>query len=154
MADMMRWDPWEEWKEMREKVNERFLMLPFQGFRPMKEILKGEWHPAVDIKETKDLIRVTAELPGMSEDDVEINVTNNSLELKGERHEMKETKEQGYYRKERSFGKFSRFFTLPSEIKVDKVEAIFKDGVLDIMLPKKEESRPKGMKIRIKKEKE
>jgi len=154
MADMMRWDPWEEWKEMREKINERFLMLPFQGFRAMKEMAKGEWHPAVDIKETKDTIYISAELPGMTEDDIEINVTPNSIELKGERKDIKEIKEKntGYYRKERSYGKFSRYFTLPAEVKVDKVDAIFKEGVLNISLPKRVESHPKSIKIKIKRE--
>ena len=154
MADIRKWDPFEEWKDFREKVGEKFLMFPFQSARAMREIGQGAWYPAVDMKETSDQIIVTAELAGMNDDDIEINVTEEMLQLNGQRKEVKEVSrnEEGWIRRERSYGKFTRALSLPAKIKVDKVEASFKNGVLTITLPKLEESRPKGKRIKIKKE--
>jgi HSP20 family protein len=93
-----------------------------------------------------------AELPGLSPEDVEIRVENNTLYLKGERNFEKEVKEQNYHRVERSYGTFTRTFSLPNSVDADKVAANFKDGVLTLTMPKKEEAKPKTIKINVSKE--
>jgi HSP20 family protein len=105
------------------------------------------WNPAVDIFENENEIVIKAELPGMEAKDVEINLENNVLTLKGERKFEKETKEENYHRVEREYGHFTRAFSLPMAVKEDKVTAEFKNGLLKVTLPKKEEVKPKSIKI-------
>lgn len=106
--------------------------------------------PRVDVTETDKEIRVTAELPGMEEKDVEVSLSENVLTLSGEKKQEKEEKEKNFYRLERSFGKFQRKVALPAEVETDKVEAVFKKGVLTVKLPKTEKSREEVKKITIK----
>jgi HSP20 family protein len=105
----------------------------------------------VDIYETGDTLVLKAELPGVNPDDVEIRVEDNTLYLKGERKFEKEVKEQNYHRVERSYGTFARTFSLPNSIDADKVAAAYKDGVLTLTMPKKEEAKPKTIKINVSK---
>jgi len=90
-----------------------------------------------------------AELPGVNPDEVEIRVEDNTLYLKGERKFEKEVKEQNYHRVERSYGTFTRTFSLPNSVDADKVSANYKDGVLTLTMPKKEEAKPKTIKINV-----
>jgi HSP20 family protein len=103
----------------------------------------------VDIYENGDNLVLKAELPGINPDDVEIRVEDNTLYLKGERKFEKEVKEQNYHRVERSYGTFTRTFSLPNSIDADKVTANYKDGVLTLTMPKKEEAKPKTIKINV-----
>lgn len=105
------------------------------------------WMPDVDIVETDGEIVVKAELPGMSKDDVDVEIDGNVLTLKGEKREEKEEKEKERYLYECSYGSFQRSFTLPTEVNADAVKAEFKNGVLKITLPKTGE--PRGKKIHI-----
>ena len=106
--------------------------------------------PAVDIYETPDRVVMKAELPGLTREDIEINVRDNTLSLRGERKFEKEVTEENYLRIERAHGSFQRSFTLPATIQQDKIRAVFKDGVLELSLPKAEEARPKQIKIDVK----
>jgi len=106
----------------------------------------------VDIYENGDNLVLKAELPGLSPEDVEISVVDNTLYLKGERKFEKEVKEQSYHRVERSYGAFTRTFSLPNSIDADKVAANYKDGVLTLTMPKKEEAKPKTIKINVTKD--
>jgi HSP20 family protein len=106
-----------------------------------------EWNPSVDIFENENDIVVKVEVPGMNAKDIDVRIENNVLMLKGERRFEKETKEENYHRVEREYGTFSRSFSLPTSVKEDKVMAEYKDGVLKIVLPKKEEVKPKSIKI-------
>lgn len=106
--------------------------------------------PAVDILDEKDQIRVKADLPGMKKEDIEVSAENNMLTIRGEKKEEKEVKEKDYVRSERYYGAFHRSFTLPAGIDAQKVNATYKDGVLEILLPKKEEAKSKQAKIEIK----
>jgi HSP20 family protein len=108
------------------------------------------WAPPVDIFETEDKVVLKAELPGLRKEDIEIQVRDNTLTLKGEKKFEKEVKEESYHRVERAYGSFQRSFTLPSTIKQDAIEASFKDGILEISLPKAEEAKPKQIKIQVK----
>ena len=111
------------------------------------ELSTRSWAPPVDIYETEDAIVLKAELPGVDPKDVEVRVEDNTLFLKGERKFEKEVKEQNYHRVERSYGSFARSFSLPNSISTDKVKAEFKDGMLTLTMPKREEAKPKTIKI-------
>jgi HSP20 family protein len=111
------------------------------------ELSTRSWAPPVDIYETEDAIVLKAELPGVDPKDVEVRVEDNTLYLKGERKFEKEVKEQNYHRVERSYGSFARSFSLPNSISADKVKAEFKDGLLTLTMPKREEAKPKTIKI-------
>ncbi len=110
-------------------------------------LFEGEWAPSVDVYEDESKVVVKAELPGMTDKDIDVNILNNTLAIKGEKKKEEEKKEQSYYRLERSYGAFQRSITLPSHVASDKVKASFKNGVLEIELPKKEEAKPKQIKV-------
>jgi HSP20 family protein len=103
----------------------------------------------VDLYEEKDDIVVKAELPGMEKDNIEVNLSENRLTIKGEKKKEEEVKKEGYYRSERSYGSFVRTLELPSEVQTDKVKAAFKNGVLEIRLPKTEEAKKKETKVKV-----
>jgi len=105
--------------------------------------------PRVDIAETNGELVVAAELPGLTRDDVSIRIENNVLTLKGEKKQEEEEKATNYHRIERSYGAFSRSFSLPSTVDASKVRAGFKDGVLTITLPKTEEAKGKEIPIEV-----
>lgn len=112
-----------------------------------QELVEGTWLPAVDVSETGAEIVVKAELPGMSKDDIELNLQDNVLTVKGEKKQEKKEEKENYHRVERSYGSFSRSFTLPADVDQENVQANFKDGVLMITLPKVEEAKQKKIKI-------
>ncbi|MGF1628743.1 MAG: Hsp20/alpha crystallin family protein [Kiloniellaceae bacterium] len=103
----------------------------------------------VDASEDDKAYHVTAELPGLSEKDVEVTFADNTLTISGEKKEEKEVKEESYHRRERSFGSFRRSFTLPAEVDEAKIAATFKDGVMTIDLPKSKSAQKKAKKITI-----
>ena len=105
------------------------------------------WVPAMDLVEADDHFVLKADLPGLSEDDVSIEVQDNVLSISGAREAEHESKEKGWYRLERSYGSFSRSLTLPDGVDADKVEAKFDRGVLEIRIPKPEERKPRRISI-------
>jgi len=105
--------------------------------------------PTVDFYEEKDDIVVKAELPGIDKNNVEVNLTDHTLTIKGEKKKEEEVKEKNYYRSERSYGSFVRALELPTNVHADKVKATFKDGVLEVRLPKTEEARKKEIKVKV-----
>lgn len=108
------------------------------------------WAPAVDIADEKDQIRVKADLPGMRREDIDVTVENDVLTIKGEKREEKEVKEKDMVRSERYYGAFHRAFSLPASIDATKVNASYKDGVLEIALPKKEGAKSRQIKVDVK----
>jgi HSP20 family protein len=118
-----------------------------RGLRTDEPVSTTTWSPAVDIFETEGDIVVKAELPGMERKDISLHLENNVLTLRGERRFEKETKEENYHRIERSYGGFSRSFSIPSMVDEEKIRADYKDGVLKIVLPKKEQAKPKQIRI-------
>jgi len=110
-------------------------------------IVEGSWTPAVDISETEIELVVRAELPGLSQDNIELNLQDNVLTLKGKKHQEKKEDEEKFHRVERSYGTFSRSFTLPVNVNQEAVTATFKNGVLVITLPKAEEATLKKIEI-------
>ena len=103
----------------------------------------------MDLYEEKDEIVAKVELPGMEKDDIEVNITDHRLTVKGEKKKEKEIKEENYYRSERSYGSFIRALDLPKEVQAEKAQASFKDGVLEIRLPKTEEAKKKEIKVKV-----
>jgi len=106
--------------------------------------------PSIDIKENDKEFLIKAELPGMDEKDIEVNLFDDRLTIKGEKKDEKEDKGRDYYHMERSYGSFNRVIPLPEKVDTKKVDANFKNGVLSITLPKTEEAKAKGKKISIK----
>lgn len=106
-----------------------------------------DWLPAIDIYENDNSIIINAELPGMDKKDVDINVTDNMLTIKGEKKFDKQIKKDNYHKCERCYGTFSRTFTLPDSVNPDDVKAQFKNGILEVSIPKKERSKPKEITI-------
>jgi len=112
-------------------------------------LFAGAWAPAVDIYETDQSIVLKADLPDMNPNEVDIRVEDNTLFLKGERKMEKETKEENYHRVERAYGSFSRSFILPRTVSAEKITADYKNGVLNITMPKREDSKPKQIRVNV-----
>ncbi|WP_025270375.1 Hsp20/alpha crystallin family protein [Hippea sp. KM1] len=137
-------EPFKELTTLQERLNRVFNDLMPSASQSRDS---AEWMPAVDIYETKDSINIEVEAPGMKEEDIKINLENNTLTIYGERKFEKKEEGKNYYRMERSYGSFSRSFLLPDNVDVDAIKAKYKDGVLTITLPKKPESKPKEIPI-------
>ncbi len=145
---LTRCDPFSELLDMRREMDRLFGS--FVGGTPASmAVAEGVWAPAVDVCETKDGFLVKAELPGMKQEDIQITIVENTLTLKGERRQENEVKDGGYTRIERAYGTFQRALALPSVVDASKVRAKYKDGVLEIELPKKEEAKPKEIKVQV-----
>ena len=126
-----------------------------ESFDPFKKVAEESWSlatwaPTCDIYETDNEIVVKAELPEVKKEDVNVSIENNILTLRGERKLSEETKKGNYHRLERSYGEFSRSFSLPSFVDAGKVNAEFKDGMLRVTLPKREEAKPKQIEVKVK----
>jgi HSP20 family protein len=144
---IVRWTPLRELTTMQEKVNKLFDDVIKSPYRSDEGFALSAWAPAVDIYETGKEIILKAELPEMQEKDIEIKVEDNNLILSGERRMEKEVKEENYHRIERSYGSFHRSFTLPNTVDRENIKASYKDGLLKVVLPKKEEAKPKQITI-------
>ncbi len=112
-----------------------------------EDIATRTWTPPVDVRETEEAFTVTAELPGLSREDIQITLENNILRLTGERKFERDEKQENYHRIERSYGAFTRSFALPSQVDAERVQANFKDGVLTITVPKADAARPRKIDI-------
>jgi HSP20 family protein len=143
---LTRWDPLRELSLMQDRMNRMFDDAG-RGWRPDEPSSTTAWSPAVDIYETENEIIVHAELPGVERKDIGLNLEKNVLTLKGERRFEKETKQENYHRIERAYGGFSRSFSIPAIVDDEKIRAEYKDGILKISLPKKEQVKPKQIQI-------
>lgn len=147
---IMRWDPFKDMLSLQERMNRLFDESFGRFSKGVPEAAAvGTWAPTVDVFETKDAIVVKADLPGVNKDSIKIEIKDNIMLLHGERKEEKEVKEENYYRFERVFGRFERSFGLPATVDKSKVKAKYKDGVLEISIPKAEEVKPKEVAIEI-----
>lgn len=144
----MRWDPWRNLSFLQDRINRMFWEAFPEPRGEDDEVSLGTWFPAVDIHETDEAIVLQAELPGLKKEDIEIEVKENILILKGERTTDKDVKEKNYYRQERRLGKFFRSFTLPAAIDSAKVAASYKAGVLEVKILKPQEQKPAQIDIK------
>ena len=149
---ILRWQPFCDLMAT-ERGFDRLFRDAFSSVLPVREgeLPTRAWAPAVDICENENNIVLKAELPGVDPKDVEVRVEDNTLYLKGERKFEKDTKEENYHRIERSYGSFARSFALPNSIDAEKVAAEYQDGLLTLTLPKREETKPKTIKINVSK---
>ena len=146
---IVRWDPFRDVAALQDRIN-RIFSESFGRSRDIDdEVSLYDWRPPVDIYETADGIVLKIELPGVNKEDVSVEVKDNVLTLKGERLLDPEIKDEHYYRKERSFGKFNRSFSLQESIRPDSIKASFKDGVLTVEVPRAEEEKPKQITVNI-----
>lgn len=145
-----RWDPFRDLLSLQEKMNRLFEDSMSHSKRPEEGIFSSSWTPAVDVFETEVEVVMKAELPGMSKEDISVEVKDNVLILRGERKFEKDVKEENYHRIERAYGKFQRAFSLPFEVEREKIEAHYRDGVLKVILPKSEATKPKQIEVKVK----
>jgi HSP20 family protein len=150
---LMRRDPI---SELNREFN-RIFTTAFPGLsrsyaNPEEGLLNGSWNPSVDVYEDQNGIVLEADLPGMKPGDFALNIENNVLTLSGERRFERKTEEGNYHRVERSYGQFARTFTLPATVNVEQINAEFKEGVLRVTLPRREETKPRQIQVQVKTE--
>lgn len=148
-GELAVWDPWKEFDSLQRRIN-RVFEETMRALSPVvggEELERGVWSPAVDIYETGESFVIRADLPGVSKDDIHIEVKDNVLVLRGEKKFEEKVSRDNYIRIERSYGSFVRSFTLPQNVDADKIKAHYKDGVLEVTIPKKEEAKPRQIKV-------
>jgi HSP20 family protein len=143
--NVIRWDPYRDLSSFADRFNRALGTVA--GRERDEELNLGTWIPPVDISEDKDRITLTAELPGFSEDQVEVQMEGGVLTIRGERKFEDEKEGRNFHRLERSYGTFVRSFTLPNNVDRENIHASFKNGLLEIDLPKREEARPRQIKV-------
>src|SRR5579872_1347633 len=146
MSSIMRWEPFRNLSGLQEQVN-RLFEASFTN-RPDNSAITT-WAPAVDIYETENELVLKADLPDMNEKDLDVRVENNMLTIRGERKFEQKVNEDNYLRIERTYGSFSRSFSLPNTVNTEAIKADYKNGVLTVQLPKRAESKPKQVKVNV-----
>lgn len=144
------WDSFTDLENIQMEMNRLFNSSLSREDRREVGLLDGVWSPAVDIYDSKDSILVRADIPGLKKEDIEVSVQADTLVIKGEKKQEKEVKEKDFVRIERFYGNFQRAIRLPSEVDTGRVDATYKNGVLELMLPKSEKAKPKQIKLEIK----
>ena len=142
MADVTRWEPFGGLTSLRrdmDRLFERFL-----GREPLS---LGEVEPAIEVADTPEAVIVKAQVPGVSKENLQVNVTENAVTLKGEVKEDTTTEDKNYHRREFHYGAFSRSIALPATVQAEKATAQLKDGVLEVTIPKREETKEKAIPI-------
>jgi len=143
-TELAPWTPFDRLSTLRDEMNRLF-----DFSQPTTTGLFGGWSPALDVYDQKDNFLILCELPGMKKEDIEITVENNTLTVSGERKMEQERKEGETFRSERYFGKFQRSVTLPISVDSSHVKATYKDGVLQVELPKSEEAKQKQIQVNV-----
>jgi HSP20 family protein len=146
MTTIARFEPFRGFGTLQDQVNRLFN----ESFRAHgEESALTTWAPAVDIYETPNELVVKADLPDVNEKDIDIRVENNLLTIRGERKVEKSVSEENFLRVERTYGSFSRSFSLPNTVNSEAIGADYKNGVLTVTLPKREESKPRQVKVNV-----
>ncbi len=143
---IVRYDPFRDLRTLQEEVNRLFSTNLTRAFDD-DGIGRGAWAPSVDIYENKDQIVLEAELPGMKQDDFDLSIENNIITLRGERRFEKTEETDNYHRVERSYGAFTRSFTLPQTVSAEGATAEYNNGVLRVTLPKREETKARRIQV-------
>ncbi len=153
MSSLIRWEPFRDFVTLSDRMNRLFGETGGRNWPttwPTEEgLATGVWNPPVDVYETNESLVLKADLPEVSKDEVDISVEGNVLTIRGERKREQEVKGKDFYRMERSHGVFTRSFTLPGTVDAEKIEAGFTGGVLTVTLPKREESKPKQIRVKV-----
>src|SRR6476646_224033 len=143
---IVRYDPFRDLRTLQEEVNRLCSTNLTRAFGD-EGIARGAWAPSVDIYENKDQIVLEAELPGMQQEDFDLTIENNVITLRGERRFEKTEESDNYHRVERSYGTFTRSFTLPQTVSADEAKAEYNNGVLRVTLPKREEAKSRRIQV-------
>ena len=146
---LVRWDPFRELEDMSERLNRVFARPALRTTGGKEQLTVADWTPSVDISETEQAYLIKAELPEVKKEDVKVTVEDGVLTLSGERRQEKEEKSKKYHRVERSYGSFLRSFALPESVDETGVKAEYKDGVLNLHLPKAEKAKPKAIEVKV-----
>ncbi len=145
---LSRWEPFQGVSDIQHEMNRLFDTF-FGRPATMQAAEPRTWVPLVDMYETKDDVVVALEMPGVREKEISVTITGDLLTVRGERNWDREAKDESYHRVERAYGKFERTVPLPMPVQADKVKATYRDGVLQVTLPKAEEVKPKEIKVDI-----
>ena len=145
---LVRWDPFRELEDMSDRLNRMFAR-PALRTNGKETMTVADWMPTVDISETDGEYLIKAELPEIKKEDVKITVEEGVLTLQGERRQEKEEKGKRYHRVERAYGSFVRSFSLPESVDEGTIKAEYKDGVLNLHLPKTEKVKPKAIDVKV-----
>jgi HSP20 family protein len=145
---LVRWDPFRELEDMSDRLNRMFAR-PTLRTNGKETMTVADWMPTVDISETDGEYLIKAELPEVKKEDVKVTVEDGVLTLQGERRQEKEEKGKRYHRVERAYGSFVRSFSLPESVDEGGVKAEYKDGVLNLHLPKTEKVKPKAIDVKV-----
>lgn len=148
MTALMRWDPFRELEDMSDRLNRMFARPAIQT-NGKETMTVADWTPTVDISETDVEYQIKAEIPDVKKEDVKVTVEDGVLTIQGQRKQEKEEKGKRYHRVERSYGSFVRSFSLPDLVDEEKVNAEFKDGILNLHLPKSEKAKPKSIEVKV-----
>jgi HSP20 family protein len=143
---IIRWDPYRDLMTLQERMN-RMFDESYRSRGGEESLSTRAWAPAVDIYETKEALVVKAELPEVKKDDIDVKIDNGILTIQGER-KCEEVKDEQVHRRECQYGFFSRSFSLPTTVDPNKINANYKDGVLTVSIPRKEETKPRQIEIR------
>jgi len=146
---LVRWDPFRELEEVSDRLNRMFARPATRTTSGKETMIVADWTPSVDISETEGEYQIKAEIPDVKKEDVKVTVEDGVLTIQGERKHEKEEKGKKYHRIERSYGSFVRTFSLPDVIDEEKVKAEFKEGVLNLSLPKSEKAKPKAIDVKV-----
>ena len=147
MMDLIQWNPLREMVSLRERMNRLFDDSWFRTDGYGDDVAMGMWSPAVDMFAKDDHLVIKAELPGMEKKDINLHLKDGVLTLRGERKHENQVQDENFYRREMSYGKFVRTFSLPSDVDPDKINAEFQNGLLTIEVPKPEQHKPKQITV-------
>jgi HSP20 family protein len=148
-VSMERWDPFRNMTDIQGEVNRLFDSFLGRPTASANGSAVRTWAPVLDMRETKDDLVLSFELPGISEKDVSLSITGDLLTVRGERTLNRDSKDESVHHVERIYGQFERSVQLPMPVQHEKVKATYRDGVLEVKLPKAEEDKPKAIKIEI-----
>lgn len=156
MSGLIQWEPfraqlnpWRELEDIQKRLSAMWGGAPAKAGGQKESIAVAEWSPLVDITEDEKEYLIKAELPDIKKEHVKLTVHDNVLAISGERKYEKEEKDKKYHRVERAYGSFLRSFTLPEDADGSKVAAEFKDGILNVHLPKSAQAKPKSIEVKI-----
>ena len=148
MTALMRWDPFCELEGISDRLNRMFAR-PATRTNGKEALTVADWMPTVDISETEGEYVIKAELPEVKKDDVKVTLEEGVLTIQGQRRQEKEEKTTKYHRIERSYGTFVRSFVLPDQVNESSVKAEFKDGMLNLHIPKSEKAKPRAIEVKV-----
>ena len=146
---LVRWNPLRELEDVSDRLNQMFYRPTLAQANGKETMVVADWAPSVDVSETEGGYQIKAEIPDVKKEDVKVTLEDGVLTIQGERKQEKEEKGKRYHRVERSYGRFVRSFTLPDVIDEEKVKAEFKDGILNLALPKSEKAKPKAIEVKV-----